>query len=177
MDKDKIAEMTYEELLEEERRAGYRLDFWEGAVAEHGDNAKYCEKLDEAKAHYKAVSKAISTFYDVKAPEYEIKLILRDTEVLDLLQLLADSCDAEMRRKFGDTEQLFREIEKQTLGQPAGIEGVEMVLKENEVGMLCALVLRIPKDDDKSADMLTVANKIKDQRNEQMQGRGFEWKF
>lgn len=177
MDKDKIAEMTYEGLLEEERRAEHRLDFWAGAVAKHVDNAKYCEKLDEAKAHYKAVSKAISTFYDVKVPEYEIKLILKDTEVLDLLQLLADSCDAETRRKFGDTEQLFREIEKQTLGQPAGIEGVEMVLKENEVGMLCALVLRIPKDDDKCADMLAVANKIKDQRNRQMQGRGFDWEF
>ena len=97
--------------------------------------------------------------------------------MLDLLQLLADSCDAETRRKVGDTEQLFREIEAQTLGQPAGTEGVEMVLKESEVGVLCALVLRIPKDDDKRADMLAVAHKIKDQRNAQMQGRGFEWNF
>ena len=164
----KIEKMTYEELLEEERRAGHRLDFWAGAVAEHGDNAKYCEKLDEAKAHYKAVSKAISTFYDVKVPEYEIKLTLRDVEVLDLLQLLADS---------RDTEKVFHKIETQTLGQPAGAEGVEMVLKESEVGMLCALVRRIPKDDDKRADMLAIAHKIKDQRNLQMQGRGFDWEF
>ncbi len=174
---DKIAEMTYEELLEEERRAGLRLDFWTGAVAKHGGNAKYCEKLDEAKAHYKAVSKAISTFYDVKVPEYEIKLTLKDVDVLDLLQLLADSCDAETRRKFGDTEQLFCEIEKQTLGQPAGVGGVEMVLKESDVGVLCSLALGTSEDDDKFGDMLVLAGKIRDQRNAQMQGRGFEWKF
>lgn len=177
MDKDKLDTMTYEELRAAMRRAKYRVDWWEKAVAMHGDNAEYSRLAEEAEKTYDAISAAVYTYYDVKAPEYEIKLTLKDVDVLDLLQLLADSCDAETRRKVGDTEQLFREIEKQTLGQPAGIGGVEMVLKESDVGVLCSLALGMSEYDDKFGDMLVLAGKIRDQRNAQMQGRGFEWKF
>lgn len=177
MDKDKLDTMTYEELCAAMRRAKYMVDWWKKAVAMNGNNAEYSRLADEAEKTYNAICAAVYTYYDVKAPEYEIKLTLKDVDVLDLLQLLADSCDAETRRKVGDTEQLFREIEKQTLGQPAGVGGVEMVLKERDVGVLCSLALGTSEYDDKFGDMLVLAGKIRDQRNVQMQGRGFEWKF